>query len=168
MIQDLRVERLVNCREVLHELEGWFLKEWEPCYGPNGPGDAAGDLRASCNQRALPLTLVVFLGDELCATGALKAESIETHTHLGPWVAALLLKPMYRRLGIRGKLVEALEELAREMGFEQIHYGASVTDTYLERNGWERLERVTYLTGEGLIYRKTLGRFSTRGDRGAG
>ena len=71
-------------------------------------------------------------------------------------MAALLVKPKYRRQGIREKLVDAVEELAREMGFEQIYYGASVTDRYLEGNGWKLLERVSYITGEGSIYRKTL------------
>lgn len=156
MIEELRIEYLADSPEVLQELEAWFLKEWEPYYGPNGPGDAAEDLRASCNHRVLPITLVAFLSDELCATGALKAQSIETHKHLEPWVAALLVKPKYRRQGICGKLVHALEELAKEMGFEEMFYGSGFTDRYLERNGWEPLERVSYLAGDGSIYGKTL------------
>ncbi len=39
--------------------------------------------------------------------GGLKAESVETHKHLGPWVAALLVAPKYRRQGIRAQLVGA-------------------------------------------------------------
>lgn len=156
MVEALRIEYLADCPEVLSQLEKWFLQEWAPYYGPDGPGDAADDLRSSCNRRALPITLVALKGDELCATGALKAESVETHKHLGPWVAALLVAPKYRRQGIRGKLVDALEELARELGFEQLYYGADFTDRYLEGNGWEPLERVSYLTSEGSIYGKTL------------
>lgn len=156
MVEALRIEYLADCPEVLSQLEKWFLQEWAPYYGPDGPGDAVEDLRSSCNRRALPITLIAFRGDELCATGALKAESVETHKHLGPWVAALLVTPKYRRQGIRGKLVEALEHLAKELGFKQLYYGADVTDRYLEGNGWEPLERVSYLTGEGSIYRKTL------------
>ena len=156
MVDELRIEYLADAPEVLPQLKAWFLREWAPYYGPDGPGDAADDLRSSCNRRALPITLIAFRGDELCATGALKAESVETHKHLGPWVAALLVAPKYRRQGIRGQLVAALEELARELGFEQLYYGADVTDRYPDRNGWEPLERVSYLTGEGSIYRKTL------------
>jgi GNAT superfamily N-acetyltransferase len=156
MVEKLRIEYLADAPDVLPQLKAWFLREWAPYYGPDGPGDAADDLRSSCNRRALPITLIAFRGDELCATGALKAESVETHKHLGPWVAALLVAPKYRRQGIRGQLVDALEELARELGFEQMYYGADVTDRYLDRNGWQPLERVSYLTGEGSIYRKTL------------
>ncbi len=156
MVEELRIEYLADAPEVLSQLQEWFLREWAPYYGPDGPGDAAHDLRSSCNRRALPITLIAFRGDELCATGALKAESVETHKHLGPWVAALLVAPKYRRQGIRGQLVDALAELARELGFEQMYYGADVTDRYLEGNGWQPLERVSYLTGEGSIYRKTL------------
>ncbi len=156
MVEALRIEYLADCPAVLSQLEKWFLQEWAPYYGPDGPGDAVEDLRSSRNRRALPITLVALKGDELCATGALKAESVETHKHLGPWVAALLVTPKYRRQGIRGQLVDALEELARELGFEQLYYGADVTDRYREGNGWEPLERVSYLTGEGSIYRKTL------------
>ncbi len=156
MVEALRIEYLADAPEVLPQLEAWFLQEWAPYYGSDGPGDAVEDLRSSCNRRALPITLIAFRGDELCATGALKAESVETHKHLGPWVAALLVTPKYRRQGIRGQLVDALEHLAKELGFKQLYYGADVTDRYLEGNGWEPLERVSYLTGEGSIYRKTL------------
>ncbi len=97
MVEALRIEYLADCPAVMPHLENWFLREWAPYYSADGPGDAADDLRSSCNRRALPITLVALKGDELCATGALKTESVATHKHLGPWVAALLVTPKYRR-----------------------------------------------------------------------
>jgi len=38
---NLRIEHLADHPEVLPTLRKWFEAEWEPYYGPNGPGDVS-------------------------------------------------------------------------------------------------------------------------------
>ncbi len=37
MFEALRIEYLADCPAVLPQLEEWFLREWAPYYGPDGP-----------------------------------------------------------------------------------------------------------------------------------
>ena len=92
----------------------------------------------------------------VCGTVALKSESVATHTHLSPWVAALLVSPPYRGRGIGTALISQTERLAQSLGFNKIYFGGRKTENTLVANGWNLLEDIEYLVGEGSIYVKSL------------
>jgi GNAT superfamily N-acetyltransferase len=100
--------------------------------------------------------VVAFYENELCGVAALKSESITTHSHLGPWAAAGLVSPVYRRRGIGSALVRALEETARSLGYTQIYCGTRSANRILERRDWQFMEQVTYNGEEVSIYQKAL------------
>lgn len=87
---------------------------------------------------------------------ALKSESITTHSHLGPWAAAGLVSPLYRRRGIGTELVRALEETARSLGYSRIYCGTSTANRILERQSWQFMEQVKYNCEDVSIYHKAL------------
>lgn len=160
MANDLRIELLADHPEAVPELVSWFEHEWAPYYGTNGPGDAEGDLRASCSRRELPLALVALFGEQLVGTAALKQESVTTHRHLTPWLAALLVAPEFRRKGIGGRLVAAVEDTARQLGFTSLYVGtgagSATSERVLRARGWEFLEKKPYFVSEVSIFRKVL------------
>ncbi len=84
----LRIGLLADHPEAIPILRQWFESEWAPYYGPGGPGNTLQDLQNSCNRVQLPVALVALYEGEVCGTAALKAESVSTHTHLTPWLAA--------------------------------------------------------------------------------
>lgn len=152
----LRIERLANHPEVIPVLVAWFKREWSSYYGADGPSDAGEDLRAFASGEGLPVGVVAFCDGELCGTAALKAESIRTRAHFGPWVAAGLVAPEYRRKGIGAALVGELETIARDMGYPAIYSGTESATGILDRRGWEFLERLEYDGQEISIYRLEL------------
>ena len=156
----LRIESLADHIELVPQLQEWFEQEWRPYYGPEGPGNALEDLRACCNRDQLPIALIALHNDELCGTAALKHESVSTHRHLAPWLAALLVAPEFRRRGIAERLIEAIEQRARRLGFERLHVGSgkgsSTPESALRARGWELVERAPYFIGEVSIFRKIL------------
>jgi len=152
----IQVEYLADHPEVLPILKEWFETEWESYYGPGGPGDAQSDLLAYANRGELPIGVVAFFEDELCGVAALKSESISTHSHLGPWVAAGLVCPSHRRRGIGTELVRALEHVARELGYDRIYCGTSTANRILERRDWQLMEQVKYDGEDVSIYQKAL------------
>lgn len=156
MIGRLRIERLVDHPEVLPILKEWFETEWESYYGPGGPGDAESDLAAYANWDGLPIAVVAFLENELCGVAALKAESITTHSHLGPWAAAGLVRPLYRGRGIGTELIRALEGIARNLGYARIYCGTNTAKGLLERQGWQLMDQVKYNGEDVSIYQKVL------------
>ncbi|MFG0333235.1 MAG: GNAT family N-acetyltransferase [Maioricimonas sp. JB049] len=160
MSSSVTIMPLANHPESLPLLIEWFEQQWAPYYGPDGPGDAAADLRGCCNTDQLPIALVAFTNGRVCGTAALKAESVTTHSHLTPWLAALLVAPEFRRRGIAGQLIAAVEQTARQLGFEQLYVGtgegSGTAESTIRRRGWEFVEKGPYFVSEVSIYVKRL------------
>jgi GNAT superfamily N-acetyltransferase len=156
MYPDVRIGYLVDHPEALPGLERLFQSEWAAYYGAAGPGNARQDLVTYSNRSQLPVAVVAFLGSEPCGIAALKADSISTHTHLSPWIGGGMVAPQFRRHGIGARLVSALEDVARELGFTTLYSGTSTANTLLIREGWQFMEVVQY-DGEAVsIYEKAL------------
>ncbi|MFX0202147.1 MAG: GNAT family N-acetyltransferase, partial [Candidatus Hodarchaeota archaeon] len=123
IVNTLHVGLLADHPQAIPILKEWFEREWAPYYGPDGPGDANKDLLDSCSRDELPVTLVAISDGEVCGTASLKAESVTTHKHLTPWLAALLVAPKFRRLGVGERLIAAIEEKAKQLGFHCLYVG---------------------------------------------
>ena len=105
----LRIAHLADHPEAIPVIRRWFEVEWAAYYGPGGPGDAEQDLLAYSSRGKLPVGLIALYDDALCGIAALKAHSLSTHTHLGPWAAAGFVLPPFRGRGIGSSLVGALK-----------------------------------------------------------
>lgn len=152
----LRISNLADHPEAVPVIRTWFETEWAAYYGPGGPGDAGQDLLAYSSRGKLPVGLIAFYEEQLCGIAALKAHSMSTHTHLGPWAAAGLVLPQFRGRGIGASLLRAIEELARGFGYSTIYCGTATAMGLLERNGWQFMERVRHDGEDVSIYLKAL------------
>ncbi len=156
----LKIELLADHPEAIPILKEWFEREWEPYYGPAGPGNAQEDLRDSCNRDELPVALVAIYEGEVCGTAALKAESVSTHKHLTPWLAALLVAPAFRRRGVGEQLIAAIEEKASQLGYKCIYVGtgegSGTPESLLRNRGWKFVEKEPYFVSEVSIFQKAL------------
>ncbi len=150
----MKITLLADHKEVLPILTAWFLKEWEPYYGVDGPGDAQADLKARCNNEEIPIALVAIEGDQICGTIAL---DLDVTTNLTPSVVGLLVDHAYRKRGIGAALIKSAEEHARMLGYCRIYMSTAVLGDLLERMGWRKLREVQFLNAEwGLIYERDL------------
>jgi GNAT superfamily N-acetyltransferase len=156
MSPSLRISHLADYPEAIPVIRRWFEREWAAFYGPGGPGDAERDLLAYSSRGKLPVGLIAFYGEQLCGIAVLKAHSLSTHTHVGPWAAAGLVLPPFRGRGIGSRLLQALEEVARSFGYSTLYCGTATAIGLLERNGWQFMERVRYPGEEVSIYHKAL------------
>ncbi len=155
---ELRITHLADHPAALPILAAWFVDEWEPYYGPHGPGDAERDLAACCNRDAIPLALVALDADQnVVGTVALKPHSLETHRHLSPWLAALLVTPSQRGKGIASTLIAAIEKEARRLGFGILYSDTDSNSTLLHRRGWQSLDAgIETLREPATLYRLNL------------
>lgn len=153
---DMRTAYLADHPEVLPVLEVWFNTEWPDWYGPGGHGDAAQDLLSCCARAALPVGVVGFLGDELIGVGMLKRTSVSGRPDLWPWAAGGLVRAPYRRRGMGAKLLSALEDVARGMGFKTIYCGTATSVSLLERCGWTYLAHSDAHREAVAVYQRTL------------
>ena len=154
MRRDLRIIPLHDVTGVIPTLVDWFIAEWSSWYGPKGEGDAEADL-AACNRRdVLPLCLVAFDdSDQMVGTAALKVESVGSEHGVGPWLAALLVGEAFRGTGIGTALVDAIENEAGRLGFDEIFCSADASAGILERRGWQSFATTESLRGTIAVYR---------------
>jgi GNAT superfamily N-acetyltransferase len=156
MSEALQIALLADHPEVIPVLKGWYETEWRGYYGPGGPGNAEEDLRAFARRDGLPVGVVAFQEGAVCGIAALKSASIESHAHLMPWAAAGMVAPDQRGRGIGARMLQALEGVARDLGFDRIYCGTGTSESLLLRGGWKLVERIVH-DGEDLsIFEKAL------------
>ena len=159
-MQGIEIDYLANRKDAIPILKSWFESEWEPYYGRNGPGNALVDLHQSCNDSSLPIAVVAYSGTILVGTAALKAQSVATHDHLSPWVAALLVNPKYRRQGIAEILIRHIEQLASKLEFRHLYIGtgkgSGTPESAIRNLGWQYLDSQQYFVSQVHVFRKSL------------
>ena len=142
---------------LLPELAAWFIEEWEPYYGPDGPGDAFADLAEARSADVIPICLVALDDDgRPLGTVALKERSV-SHQHLSPWVVALLVRPEARGRGVGSRLLASVEAEARRLGFERIYVATDTATSLLERRGWRAFDTAPTLRGDVGVFALELG-----------
>jgi len=155
-MRELVTRYLADCPEVIPDLARCFEAEWPSWYGPGGPGDARADLVRYASRAALPVGIVGFLGDEVVGFAALKAESISARADLGPWVAAGFVKREHRRRGYGARLLSAVADVARALGYDRIYCGTATAASLLERCGWAFVEELAYHGEQVRVYMKAV------------
>lgn len=150
------VELLARHPQAIAVLREWFEIEWPAYYGAGGRGSALRDLQAYANQGSLPIGVVALQAGGVCGVAALKAESVASHTHLSPWAAAGWVHPSMRGQGIGRKLLGALEEQARNLGFDRIYCGTSSAQSLLQRCGWQLVECLMHEGRDLGVFSKAL------------
>ena len=140
----LTVRPLAQHPELLPLLAEWFVSEWPNWYGPGGRGNVKEDLAAfAASEATLPIGMVVFEGQVPIGAGALKAQSIPSHSHLSPWAAAGYVLPSRRGRGVGAVLLQGLVGKAQALGYEYVYCGTSTAESLLTRTGWLPLETIT-------------------------
>ena len=156
----LKIELLADHSEATPILKELFESEWEPYYGPSGPGDAETDIRKSANRNNLPIAVVAIVEGNICGTAALKMESVTTYPDFFPWLAGLLVAPAYRRQGIGEQLIIKIEKLAQQLGYKEIYVGtgekSGMSEITLDKRNWKFIDKSGYFVSEASIYKKKL------------
>ena len=148
------IELLAKHSESIPKLVDWYMSEWEPYYGADGPGDAHADLRSRCNRDEIPIGLVAVEDGEILGTAAI---DVDAATGLIPSVVGLLVKPSQRRRGTATALIKRAESLARKIGYSRLFISTTILGKLLVRMDWHSQREVKFASDEfGTIYAKDL------------
>lgn len=150
----MEIELLADHIGLVDTLVDWYGQEWEPYYGPRGPGDARADLVSRCKRDELPIGLVALEGNSLCGTAALDRDAT---TGLTPSIVGLLVARDYRGKGIADALVDAAERLALGLRYDELFISTAVLGEVLVRKGWSERGHIEFLNNErGRVYGRAL------------
>lgn len=146
----MEIELLADHIGLVDTLVDWYRQEWEPYYGPRGPGNARADLVSRCKRDELPIGLVAIEGNSVCGTAALDRDAT---TGLTPSIVGLLVARDHRGKGIADALVDAAGRLALGLRYDELFMSTAVLGEMLVRKGWNERGEVEFLNNErGRVY----------------
>lgn len=157
MDEPVTIARLAEHRRWLPMIASWLEQEWPGWYGPEGPGNAPEDLAEAADDEALPVAVIALCGGIPCGITVLRpTDAAAEQTRHGPWVGGGLVRADLRGRGIGARLLEAIEDEARRLGFATIYCSTRAAQRLLERCGWEATGTIMH-EGEPLaVYRKAV------------
>ena len=151
------VALLADHAGLVDRLARWYEQEWEPYYGPQGPGDARADLESRCNRTRLPIGFVALGDHRLLGTAALDRDAA---TGMTPSIVGLLVAPDCRQSGVASMLLDFAENLARDLGHAELFISTSILGEHLQHRGWQQTADVEFLNNErGKVYVCDLGAY---------
>ncbi len=98
-------------------------------------------LREAISDSEIPMSWLALVDGQPVGTVNLIACDNDERSDLSPWLAALLVLPEYRKLGIGSQLVNECVVGARRLGVKRLYLGTDIPE-YYERLGWRIFERV--------------------------
>lgn len=138
----LRLVRLSDCPEALPSLATLMEQVWPDHYGTGKVGCALGDLQQRAESN-LPFGIAAMEAGGTAVGGVgVESTSYGANNEEAPWLVGLLVAPAYRRQGIAGLLIEAVETEASRLGIGRLYATVSRAAGLMVRQGWTGLRQV--------------------------
>jgi predicted amidohydrolase/GNAT superfamily N-acetyltransferase len=105
---------------------------------------------AEARQEGIPRAWVAFVDGEPAGSVSLVERNMDTRPELSPWLAALWVRPEYRRRGVGTGLVRRCEEEARRLGVRRLHLYTEEASGFYAPLGWSVASQEEY-EGESVV-----------------
>ena len=140
-----QIDYLAKFPDLIPILASWHQREWQHL----NPDSYSIEARIAEYQDALepdriPVMLVAHDSGKPLGSVRLIDDDMESHPELAPWLASLYVHPHFRRQGIATQLVRETENLARQLGYEQLFLYTEDRDDLYQALGWNELFREQY------------------------
>ena len=138
-LNDISIDYLKNYSSALPQV----ARIWHECIGKIWSPDttlAEIELRfqAHMNDNALPLTMVAIYNGVPIAMCSLRANDGIIIDNLTPWLGSLVVDPPYQRQGVGKKLIDAVKQKTKQLGFDKLFLFAHGEETaaYYKKLNW--------------------------------
>ncbi|MDR6431823.1 GNAT family N-acetyltransferase [Brucella pseudogrignonensis] len=134
----------------------WNHVEWGQAAGATEEQivDALNELIHATDGQAVRAAL---WNGELAGFVLLIHNDLESHPHLKPWVASLLVAPEFRGRGVAKALMTAIETAAHELGYSEAYLYTDKPDLY-RKIAWSDFEELSGDDEGMLILNKKIAR----------
>jgi len=92
-----------------------------------------------CNKQALPIRLVALTEGKCAGTASLVFNDLKCRDYT-PWLAALYVEAGHRNQGIGLLLIDAVKDIARQLGYDKLYLRTEHASGYYRKLGWEFVE----------------------------
>ena len=152
----VQIEYLDQHTDAIPELARWHHAEWAAITPHLSVADRAAGFRARARRGVIPTAFVAVLGADVVGLACLVECDIESHQHLTPWLASVLVAPEHRGRGIGSALCERTTEEARILGIKKLYLFTFNRQRLYARLGWSALEDTLYAGAPGTIIVRAL------------
>lgn len=142
-------------------LAQWFHHQWGYLHPGRLMEDIIKELKYSAKpNKGLPSIIVLEIHGEAVGTASLiehDMPELEKSRAMTPWLASVYVTPEYRGQGVGEQLLDAMEEQAKNLGYQQIYLYTPDQKSWYEKYDWKLLEHIIYHKREVDIMSKWIG-----------
>jgi len=118
----------------------WHQDEWQ-YISPHLSTQKRIDIyRSYRNSPSTPHCMLALVDNCTAGSASVVASDLDSHRHLGPWLASVFVHPKYRQQGIASQLIERCIENARTSGATKLYLFTPDQLTFYAKRGWQLIE----------------------------
>lgn len=151
------IRYLADRPEFIPTLAAWFHAQWGHLSPGNTPQTTAAELKLHLHHNEIPLALVAVADTQVVGSASLYLHDMRTRKDLSPWLASVYVPVEHRNQGIGSRLVMAVEEKAKAMGFAVLYLWTDEKERFYAQMAWTVIGRVEYLEEQVVVMQKQLG-----------
>jgi predicted N-acetyltransferase YhbS len=129
----IRIIHLCELPDFRATVARWIYEEFWADKDRHSPSSLEKLLQQATSADGLPISLLALQDDAPVGTVNLIENDDEDRSHLGPWLAALLVLPTHRRQGFGSALIGSLQGHAARLGFRGMYLGTDNPAFYVRR-----------------------------------
>jgi GNAT superfamily N-acetyltransferase len=137
---EVRIEYLDAHVDAIPTLAAWHHAEWSSITPELSVADRIAGFEERARRGSVPTGFVALRGGEVAGMACLVECDIETHCHLTPWLATVLVGPAYRGHGIGSMLSRNAMREAWALGSPALYLFTFDRQPFYDRLGWTFLE----------------------------
>ena len=140
-----QIEYLADHVDAIPVLARSHHAEWAAITPHLTVSDRVARFQACARRGAIPTGFVAVVNRSVVGQACLVECDLDSHRHLSPWLASVLVARNYRGLGIGSALSERATEEAQVLGFARAYLFTLDKQSFYRRLGWSTLEHTTFL-----------------------
>lgn len=140
----LRIEYLDEHLDAIPSLAQWHHAEWCTMTPHLSVADRVARFTARARRGSIPTGFVGLVENLAVGMACLVECDMQSHSHLTPWLATVLVSPEYRRQGIGSALCVRATEEASRLGVSNLYLFTFDKQSLYMRLGWSAVEDSSY------------------------
>lgn len=137
------------------KIADWYLNEW------NTPVEKTIQRLVNQPDDNTLFQAILKVDEKLVATGGLcnVVNIYSKHPELErfkPWIALLYTQQEYRCRGLGQKMLDFIEQSAKDIGLNRIFLYTFSAESLYKRNGWKEITRVDYKNHDTVVMEKVI------------
>ena len=153
---NLRIDYLDEHMDAIPELARWHHAEWLEVTPDLSLADRIVGFRARARRGSVPTGFVAVIDRRVAGLACLVACDIQSHCHLTPWLATVLVAPEHRGQGIGSALSRRAADEARDLGISTLYLFTFDKQGFYARLGWAPFDEASYAGRRGSIMARDL------------